>query len=393
MLTVPPEKNPDFSAWRPAVAPEAVYVHIPFCRQRCGYCNFSVVAGRDYLVQRFLDALETEIGWLDRSYRLKTLFLGGGTPSHLAPGELKQLKRILQTRFSFDQTTEFTAECNPNDLDEEKCETLAELGVNRISLGIQSLDSQKLQQLERTHTPEQVFRAVENARRFARSVSFDLIFAAPGETFDNWRRDLKAALELHPDHLSTYELTYEKGTPFWNLRLHQSLMEADEDLRTKMYDQAIEQIESAGLVQYEISSFARPGHQCLHNEVYWLGESYFAFGPGAARYIDGGRQSNHQSTMHYLKSIEQGALPVAISERLSPLESAKELLSIGLRRVAGIDLSRFEARTGFSALELTGKYTEVWLEQGLMNLDQGLLKLTRGGRMVADWIATRILTQ
>jgi oxygen-independent coproporphyrinogen-3 oxidase len=386
------ESNDANSVWRPSIAPQSAYLHIPFCRHRCGYCNFSLVANRDYLVERFLKALETELGWLDRRFVLTTLFLGGGTPSHLTSDQFRELKRIVQTRFDFEESTEITAECNPNDLDPEKCEALAEFGVNRVSLGVQSLHFEKLKRLERDHSPDDVHHAVGMARQFARSVSIDLIFAAPDETPVQWAADLDAALQLDPDHLSAYELTYEKGTQFWNRRLHQTLNEAEEDLRAEMYEIAIEKIELAGLAQYEISSFAKPEQQCRHNEVYWIGEPYFAFGPGAARYLDGWRQMNHQSTIHYLKCIERGQLPIAVSEKLTPLESARELLAIGLRRVEGIYLNQFTEKTGFAPSQLLGRNREQWIEQGMLMEDCVNLRLSRRGRFVADWIATQILS-
>lgn len=372
--------------------PRSAYIHIPFCRHRCGYCNFSLVAGRDYLVDRFLSALEREISGLPSSYQLQTLFLGGGTPSHLTPGQLQELRRIVLTRFEFAATAEVSAECNPNDLTEEKAEALATFGVNRVSLGVQSLNPQKLFRLDRDHSPEEVTQAVKLSRQFAHSVSLDLIFAAPEETPEDWQQELNRALGLKPDHISTYELTYEKGTRFWNHRLHQRLDEAEEDLRAEMYRLAIETLELAGLAQYEISSFAKPGHRCQHNEVYWTGASYFAFGPGASRYIAGFRQTNHQSTLHYLKSIERGESPVAVSEKLAPRDSAKERLAIGLRRVAGIRSSEFFQQTGFKIQELMGRNWNDWLQQGLLIRENDRVALSRQGRFLADGIATRILS-
>jgi oxygen-independent coproporphyrinogen-3 oxidase len=381
------------STWHPVVAPKSLYIHIPFCRRRCGYCNFSLVANRDYLVERFLRALAQEISWLDRSYPLQTLFLGGGTPSHLTSSQLRELKRVLATRFEFDQAAEVTAECNPNDLGTEKSEALAEFGINRVSLGVQSFNAAKLERLERDHRAEDVAKAVLRSRRFARSISLDLIFAAPEESLAQWQQDLRSALELDPDHLSVYELTYEKGTQFWNRLQHQKLNEADEDLRAEMYELAMTEIEKAGLKQYEISSFAKPNHLCGHNEIYWMGEPYFAFGPGASRYIDGCRQTNHQSTMQYIKLIEAGQRPIAISEKLSPVDSARELLAIGLRRVAGLDDAVFRARTKCSISDLLGDQARIWIELGLLSREGAIWKLTPPGRMVGDWLATKIISK
>ncbi|MDA8563601.1 radical SAM family heme chaperone HemW [Mariniblastus sp.] len=376
--------------FRPALSlPRSVYVHVPFCRHRCGYCNFSVVAGRDYLVERYLNAIETEIGWLEKSYEIDTLFLGGGTPSHLSPANLERLMVSIRSRFSLADDAEVTAECNPNDLDASTATALAACGVNRISLGVQSLDAAKLKSLERDHTLEDVHRAVERARLFASSVSVDLIFAAPGETLEEWQRDLEAALQLQTDHVSAYELTYEKGTQFWNRLNAKSITEADEDTRADMYNHAISRLNDAGLAQYEISSFAKAGHRCRHNEVYWNGQPYFAFGPSAARFVDGVREMNHLSTMKYFKHVEAGERPIDFHEQLSPEAAARERLSIALRHVDGVDCKNFERETGFSITQLLGENGPSWQQQGLMTLDDRV-RLTAAGRMIYNHITTQI---
>ena len=176
--------------------PRSAYIHIPFCRHRCGYCNFSLVAGRDHLVERFLDALEKEIRQLPESFELDTLFFGGGTPSHLSRDQLERLSQIVAQRFTLARDAEVSAECNPNDVDEEKIDALLQLGVNRISLGVQSLNADKLKRLERDHSASEVATAVELAKANVSSVSMDLIFAAPQETFSQWQTDLTDALAL-----------------------------------------------------------------------------------------------------------------------------------------------------------------------------------------------------
>ncbi len=384
--------NLNLQSWRPSGnRPRSAYLHIPFCRHRCGYCNFSVVSDRDYLVERYLDAMEREINWLDDRYQLDTLFLGGGTPSHLSPANLKRLNGIVKARFELVADAEVTAECNPNDLTDEKAASLAEFGVNRISLGVQSLNFEKLKILERDHDPDDVGRAVQMARQFASSISVDLIFAAPGESPAHWRRDILETLLLSPDHLSTYELTYEKGTQFWNRKLHGEFAIADEDLRADMYLESIELLEQAGFAQYETSSFAKPGHHSRHNEVYWMGLPYFAFGPGASRYIDGRRETNHQSTFRYLKMIESGNPAIAFSEQLTPEDSARELLAIGLRRVAGIELADFQQRNAYSALDLIGDRLALWTRNELVHWERNTIRLTHRGRMLGDQIAAEIV--
>jgi oxygen-independent coproporphyrinogen-3 oxidase len=352
------------------------------------------VAGRDYLIERFLNALETEIGWLDQVYEIETLFLGGGTPSHLSAAQMERLGSIIRSRFVLNQRSEFTAECNPNDLDEACSQALATLGVNRISLGVQSLNPAKLQRLERDHGLADIQNAIELARQFATSVSFDLIFAAPQETLSEWDEDLESATELQPDHLSTYELTYEKGTHFWNRLSRGDLAQSDEDLRAEMYTLAIEKLQRSGLRQYEVSSFARSGHACRHNQAYWIGDPYFAFGPGAARFIDGIRETNHQSTMKYLQLVESGQPPVAEREQLAPRAAAAERLAVGLRLNGGLNPVEFKTRTGFSIAEIFGDLRESLIENGLLTQAEstGNWLLTHRGLMVCDWIAGEIVS-
>ena len=371
--------------------PRSLYIHIPFCRHRCGYCNFSLVADRDHLIERFLDALETEISWLRENYELDTLFLGGGTPSHLSPSHLVQLKQIISSRFSLAPDTEVTAECNPNDLNGPRGLALADLGVNRISLGVQSLRLEKLKALERDHNIADVENAIHVARSFCRSVSIDLIFAAPSETLALWKSDLDRAIGLNPDHISTYELTYEKGTQFWNRLSQGKLSQANEELRSEMYCHTIARLAKAGLEQYEVSSFAKPQHRCRHNTVYWNGDPYFAFGPGAARYVDSIRQTNHRSTMRYMSLIEQQRSPVAGSEQLAPLDCAKERLAIGLRMIDGVEGIPFKASTGFSVEEVLGPLAVQLQENKMLIRANDFWRLSEKGILICDWISGEII--
>ena len=377
---------------RQPVPPRSAYIHIPFCRHRCGYCNFSLVAGRDHLVDRFLNALEIEIRQLPQSAELDTLFFGGGTPSHLAPDQLQRLGQIVAHRFSFTADAEVSAECNPNDIDQEKIDALLSLGVNRISLGVQSLNAEKLKRLERDHNAGEVARAVELAKANVASVSMDLIFAAPQETLQQWQTDLADALALQPDHLSTYELTYEKGTQFWNRLQRGGLAIADEDLRADMYEHSIQQLKQAGWEHYELSSFSAVGHQCSHNQSYWNGNDYFAFGPGASRFIDGIRSTNHQSTLTYMKRLEAGQNPTEQTEQLTGVAAARERLVVGMRLLQGVNVAQLEAATGVAFETILPRSTlEPLVSENLVEISAGVCRLTRRGVMVSDGVAAAIL--
>lgn len=371
--------------------PRSVYVHVPFCRHRCGYCNFSLVADRDYLIQRFLDAIETEIQWLDRRYEIDTLFLGGGTPSHLPEADFRRLFAIIGTRFDLAGDAEVTAECNPSDVSAKRVALFQQCGVNRVSLGVQSFNGEKLKVLQRDHTPAIVGEAMQVIGERIDNVSMDLIFAAPEETLGDWVADLDAAIALQPNHLSTYELTFEKGTQFWNRLAKGTLRQSGDQLCAAMYEHTLNRLDMAGIRQYEISSFACPGFRCRHNLQYWNGSPYFAFGPGASRFVDGVRETNHASTMQYLKRIEKNQSPVAEVEKLEGRSAAAERLAIGLRQNDGVDRFEFLDRTRWSVDDVLGKFLKTLLEHGLARDDGQVIRLTRSGMMMGDRVAVEIL--
>ena len=373
-------------------SPRSAYIHIPFCRHRCGYCNFSLVAGRDHLVERFLDALEVEVRQLPELLELDTLFFGGGTPSHLGGDQLERLKQIVAQRFTLARDAEVSAECNPNDVDQEKMDALLRLGVNRISLGVQSLNPDKLKRLERDHSADEVAAAIELAKENVNSLSMDLIFAAPDETFPQWQTDLADALALQPDHLSTYELTYEKGTQFWNRLQRGGLKLSNEDVRADMYEHSRQQLGQDGWQQYELSSFSKSGHECRHNQSYWNGDDYFAFGPGASRFIAGTRSTNHQSTLTYMKRLETGQSPTDQTEQLTGIAAARERLVVGMRMLRGVNVQSLETSAGIAFDDILPAATREPLISGnLIEITAGVCRLTHRGVMVSDGVAGAIL--
>lgn len=233
--------------------------------------------------------------------------------------------------------------------------------------------------------------AVELAKQRIASVSLDLIFGTPGETLDVWRRDLDEALQLAPDHVSTYGLTFERGTRFWSRLVHGELGRADEEIERTMYCDAIDTLAAAGLEHYEVSNFARPGHRCRHNEAYWSGAGYYAVGPGTARYVDGRREINHRSTTNWLRRVLAGQSPVAESECLPPAERARERLVFGLRRMAGVERASFGRATGYDLDTLVGPKLGELVERGLLADDGSVVRLTRAGLLVSDSIWPRLL--
>ncbi|MEM9351461.1 MAG: radical SAM family heme chaperone HemW [Planctomycetota bacterium] len=371
--------------------PRSAYVHVPFCRHRCGYCNFSVIAGRDELADDYLAALATELSLLGTPQPVDTLYVGGGTPTRLSVEQLDRLCETLAHWHPLAPGGEYTFEANPEDLDPARVERLAAWGVNRLSLGAQSFDNAKLGTLERGHTGFDTAAAMALAKRHGMRTAVDLIFAAPGETLGVWRADVAALLELEPDHVSTYGLTFEKGTSFWNRREQGALPQSPETLERQMYELAIDTLTAAGLEHYEVSNFAKPGRRSRHNQVYWSGAPYFAAGCGAARYVAGVRSTNHRSPTTYIKRTREGGLPIAEMERLSDEERAREHLVFALRRIEGVGRVDFQAAAGKPLEEVAGEPIARFVAEGLLTDDGDRVRLTREGLMVSDALWPELL--
>jgi oxygen-independent coproporphyrinogen-3 oxidase len=375
------------------LVPRAAYVHVPFCAHKCGYCDFASIAGADALADRYLIALEREIATrVHEPQEMQTIFIGGGTPTRLDLGQLERLLGMVSQWFPPAVGGEWTVEANPGTLDLEKVALLAERGVNRISLGAQSFRPQSLRVLERNHEPEEVFRAVDLVRPLFASWSLDLIFGVPGSSVHDWRHDVETALALDPPHLSCYGLVFEKGTALWKQREAGLVAAIDEEIERAMYEETLVRLEAAGLAPYEISHFARPGHECRHNLVYWANDAYHGVGQGAARYLDGVRATNTRDLLAYLKRVETGDDPTGPSERLSDEEHARETAVLMLRRLqAGLERSDFLARTGFSIDELAGDDVRRAVRLGLLADDGQRIRLTREGVFLADSVLCRFL--
>jgi oxygen-independent coproporphyrinogen-3 oxidase len=277
-------------------------------------------------------------------------------------------------------------------VDLETVAILAEHGVTRISLGGQSFDAQKLRLLERDHQPDDIARAVELVRERGLAVSLDLIFGAPGETLAGWQRDLETAISLAPEHISTYGLTFEKGTQYWARRERGELNQLDEEIEREMYAAAIDHLIAAEFEHYEVSNFAKSGKRCRHNEVYWTGGEYFAAGPGAARHIGGARETNHRSVTKWLQCIQSGQSPVAERECLNVEDKARELLVFALRRLDGVERDWFFGKSGFEIDVLVGEPLRRATSAGLLEDDGRRIRLTREGLFVSDALWPTFLT-
>lgn len=316
----------------------AAYIHVPFCRRRCPYCDFAVVdmsrAGHDF--DRYVRAVQAEIGMEPEWDPLHAVNLGGGTPSALAPGQLGSLVRCLDDRFGRASGAEVSIEANPEDWTHGYAEAIVALGFNRVSLGVQSFDAGVLAFLGRNHTPEQAAAAVVAGRRAGiASINIDLIFGSPVESLESWRTTVGRALELEPDHVSAYALTVERGTALARA-IRDGTAPPDDDDQADKYEYFARVAATAGLVRYEISNWARPGHACRYNQMTWAHGEYLAFGTGAHGFRDGVRFRNVRRLDRYLESVESGRQPRAGAEKLDVWQRERERVFVGLRRAGGV---------------------------------------------------------
>ncbi len=363
-----------------------LYVHVPFCRTKCRYCSFysEPVAEHDtYAVIRAMIA-EMERYKL-APHRVKTVYIGGGSPSSLDCNILLHLlSRIKQ---QCPAAAEVTIELNPGQVDEAMLLELRKVGVDRLSIGAQSFIEAELDFLGRRHTPDCTRQAVRQARAAGfENISLDLLFAVPGSCLRSWKHNLNAAVGLAVDHISAYSLTYEDKTPLGRALAAGMIKQVDEDTDRQMYEMTIDELAKAGMEQYEISNFANVGFQCRHNLNYWANGSYAGIGPAAASYLNGVRSTNFADINSYTRAVANGETTIETSETLNPLERACETAVLNLRRRCGIVLAQFEQQTGFDAMELFAEPIRTYQEQGLMVKENGRLALTPVALAIADSI-------
>ena len=359
-----------------------IYVHIPFCRSRCVYCDFysTTSMGRR---QRYVDALCRELE-LRSSYineRVRTIYIGGGTPSQLTPEQLTQLFCTLGT------AEEVTLECNPDDVTPAFAELLARLGVNRVSMGAQTFNDDRLHFLRRRHCASQVPVAVNVLRQAGiRNVSVDLMYGFPNETMDEWMRDIDAVLALDVEHLSAYALQYEEGTPLYRMLERGEVSEVDEELSRQMYYALKDCLEAAGYEHYEISNFARPGYRSRHNSSYWHQIPYLGLGAAAHSFDGRNRQWNVADIDQYIEGVEQGS-PVVEYEELTPDNHYNEVVMTALRTCEGLSLDGLQSTYRDYCL----RQAQPFLQNKLLVFDGKQLRLSREGLFVSDMVMTELM--
>lgn len=377
-------------AW---LEPRAVYVHVPFCAHRCGYCDFAIAIGREGDMGAYLEALEAEAARLGTPQPVETWYVGGGTPSLLPEHLLERLGTLLRRWFPLIGGGEATLEANPESFGPGKARLLRDLGFNRVSIGIQSFSQGALDALDRPHRAEASARAVSDARTAGLAVSVDLIFGVPGQQPGEWEADIRSAAALDPDHVSAYGLTYEKGTPLERKRRAGLVLPVADETESAMYGLAMDLLPELGFVQYEISNYARPGMESRHNAVYWANHGYFGIGMGAARFVGGERSVNTRDLGEYIRKAVAGDALSRPGERLEGLEAARETLYLNLRRMRGADPAEFRIRTGMELSAMMPGLERV-LNAGLVEIAPGGgVRLTRRGRFLADTVSAEVLTR
>jgi len=382
----------------------ALYIHIPFCTAKCRYCGFYSEPIKDHDADSVLKAIIKELGRYALgdmvrpavplaamttvasqrgARRGKTVYIGGGSPSCLPKEQLLRLIGEIVKQCS--RVEEFTIEVNPGQVDKISLRQLRQSGVNRLSIGGQSFNQNELKFLGRTHTVEDISRAVQMAKWAGfENISIDLIFAIPGSTLESWEHSLQSAIDLGVQHISAYSLTYEEGTPLQKAVADGKVVIIDEQTDCAMYETAIEKLEAGGFEQYEISNFSQVGFECRHNLAYWANRPYIGIGPGASSYWQGTRCKNIADIKKYVAAVERGKSPVKESERPNAIEAACETAVLNLRRRAGIDFEEFSKHSGFDAVELFSGPIEKYKKLGLLKIKDGRDFLAQKALPIAD---------
>jgi coproporphyrinogen III oxidase-like Fe-S oxidoreductase len=393
----------------------SLYVHVPFCAKKCSYCAFYSESSNGELVNRYVTALVREMELVANDLKPATIFFGGGTPSLLT---LKQWERILKAMRALNLLgpIEWTVECNPATVSLDKARLLRAHGINRISMGVQSLNEALLERLGRVHTRQMVFKSFDILRQagFA-NINLDLMFAIPGQTMRQWQETLVEATALGSEHLSSYEVIYEEDTALY-AQLQAGEFEQDEDLACAMYEELVQHAGAVGFQQYEVANFAKVGHTaresqsmstesafgprvdteipalaCRHNVNYWRGGSFYGLGPSATSYVRGVRSKNHSNTQRYCDMLEKGERPVESGEELPPLARAGETAAFGLRLIAGWPFEQFHQVTGHDLRKTWASEMTQLKEQGWAEVKPDRFQLTRQGLRFADAAAQLFL--
>ena len=372
--------------------PTSAYVHIPFCTQICYYCDFSKVFIKNQPVDSYLEHLIEEYHSYDIK-KLRTLYIGGGTPTALSAPQLAFLLEKLTDKLDLSYLEELTIEANPGDLDQEKIAVLKDSPVNRVSLGVQTFNDRMLKQIGRSHLEKDIYENIANLKKAGfDNISIDLIYALPKQTMEDVKTNVAKAIALDIPHMSLYSLILENHTVFMNRMRRGKLPLPKEDLEAEMFEYIIAELEKAGFEHYEISNFSKPGFESRHNLMYWDNAEYYGIGAGASGYVDGVRYKNHGPIRHYLQAVEAGNARVQ-EEVLTLKEKMEEEMFLGLRKKSGVSKKRFEEKFGLSFEDQYGAVVSELTEQGLLVPDRDIIRMTKKGLFLGDTVAEKFILE
>ncbi|WP_311378782.1 radical SAM family heme chaperone HemW [Alloprevotella tannerae] len=363
-----------------------LYVHVPFCASRCIYCDFysttQTTEQRERYTKALIDEIKARAGRWDDTFQ--TIYFGGGTPSQLSIAEVSHIITAIQTLLHISPSAEITFEANPDDINANYVKQLKSLGINRISLGVQTFDDARLHFLRRRHTAKEAAKAVETTSTIIENVSLDLIYGLPNQTLSDWETDIRQALQLPIKHLSSYALTIEEGTPLFQLQQKQIIKEVKEDITRAMYEMLMLQTEQAGMQHYEISNFAYPTYHSQHNHNYWLGLPYLGVGPGAHSYKGHTRRWNKSDLNHYLQHPGQ---PLFDFEQLNEDEHFNEMLLLRLRTKEGLSLNELKPQDRNYLFSVASPF----IKQGYLHLLRETLYLSKHGIFISNYIISSLM--
>lgn len=365
-----------------------VYIHIPFCHQICNYCDFNKFFFHNQPVDEYIESLGKEMAlWANdlQKAEIETIFIGGGTPTSLSVDQLDRLLELITTYIPMEHVSEFSSEANPDELTLDKMQKMREFGVNRLSMGVQTFDQDLLKVLGRTHSNDHVYEVINHAKQTDfPSISIDLMYGLPNQTMDQWKASLQEAFRLKIPHISAYSLLVEPKTIFYNLLSKGKLSLPGEDLEAEMYGYLLEEMQSHGYIQYEISNFAYVGKESKHNLLYWNNDEYIGLGAGAHGYVNGKRYSNHGPIKKYMQTIETGEQPLMMQKEVTNVEKMEEEMFLGLRKNEGVSLAKFEERYGLTLRDVYGKELDELLQRELLVLENNFVRLTSRGRFMGN---------
>ncbi|GHH97057.1 radical SAM family heme chaperone HemW [Neobacillus kokaensis] len=367
---------------------KAAYLHIPFCEHICYYCDFNKVYLQGQPVDDYIQAIEQEMKLTLREFpsdKLETIFVGGGTPTSLNEQQLDRFCEGINKNLPKAADVEFTFEANPGDLSKEKLQILKDAGVNRISLGVQTFNDHLLTKIGRAHRAKDVYQTVDNIKSIGfDNISIDLIYSLPTQTLKDFEESLNEAFSLDLPHYSAYSLIIEPKTVFYNLLRKGKLPTPGEDIEARMYEVLMEKMESRGLHQYEISNFSKYGYESRHNLVYWNNESYYGFGAGAHSYVNGIRRSNIGPLKKYIDCINNEELPIRENHQVTPSEQMEEEMFLGLRKTAGVSISKFNEKFNRDPLELFSNEINELASKKWIEVNDDNIYLTKQGRLLGN---------